>query len=144
VFDDGDNPAEYKPIRDAYILRSEGDVYEKRTGAVENPNKDQIFNSGNSQYVYDGPGVTISGRPRAALNGVYDVAFSLSQKNIKTGKVSDKQFFYRVTIAIKDGKIVGSRATAISEEEFRRITGQKKKDRKDKKKKDNDEDKTAN
>lgn len=83
VFDDGDNPGDYKPIRDAYILgNKEGDVQQTRTGSQENPEKSQITNTDNSQFVYDSPGVSVSGAPRAQLgNGKFDVAFSLSEKN---------------------------------------------------------------
>jgi hypothetical protein len=77
---------------------------------------------------------------RAELNRLYDVAFRLSEKNTKTGQVSQKQFFYRVTLNVQNGKIVGYRATPISQQEFLRITGQdkKKKNNKIKEKKKDD------
>jgi RHS repeat-associated protein len=133
-FEEGDNPADYKPIREAYILRNEGDVQEERSGAEENPSKSQTANTRNSQFVFDSPGATTTG-PKVNLNRTVDVAYSLSEKNTKTGQVSPQKFYYRVTLNIKDGKVASSKATPISEKEFRRITGQDKK-----KKKDNDKD----
>ncbi len=107
---------------------------ETRTGSDENPEKSQIANTRNSQFVYDSPGMSITGVPKVTLNGRYDVAFSLSEKNTKTGQVSAKQFYYRVTLAFVKGKLVGYQAIPVSQNEFEKLTGQDKKKEKKKKK----------
>ena len=121
VFDERDNPADYKAQRTAYILHTGTPIV--RTGAEEDPDKSQVANVGNSQFVYDSPGVNVEGAPRAALNGRFDVAFVLSEKNTKTGQVLPHKFYYRVTLVFDKGSIVGSYAAPISAVEFQRLTG---------------------
>ncbi|MGH9788092.1 MAG: RHS repeat domain-containing protein, partial [Candidatus Acidiferrales bacterium] len=57
VFDEGDNPADYKPLRSACILKLEGECAQIRTGDKEDPSKSQIANKDNSQFVFDAPGL---------------------------------------------------------------------------------------
>jgi RHS repeat-associated protein len=135
IFDEGDDPSDYKPIREAYILGTEGEVLQERSGGQENPDKSQIANRGGSQYVYDSPGASVTGAPRASLNGKYDVAFSLRMQNKKTKEVSQKAFYYRVTLVFENGKMIVKSARAISEAEFKRITGKDKKEKQEEKKK---------
>ena len=60
-FDEGDNPNDYKTIREAYILNGEGNVTEKRTGGAEDPVNSQTSVQGEDKYVFDTPGGAISG-----------------------------------------------------------------------------------
>jgi RHS repeat-associated protein len=139
IFDEGDDPADYKPIREAYILNGEGNVLAERRDREENPDASQTNNAGNSQFVYDGPGYTPPvGEPRATINRIYDVAFSLAEQNKKTKQISNNKLYYRVSMRIVNGKIVAWRAVQITQVEFLRITGQdkKKKDKTPPKKKD--------
>ena len=123
-FDVGDNPADYKPIRTAYILgQKPGQVLEKRSGGQENPSKNQIANSGSSQFVYDSPGVSVSGAPKATLNGKLDMAFSLTAQNTKTKQMSTTTFYYRVTLGFVNGSMVIKDATKITKKEFDQLVG---------------------
>ena len=124
-FESGDNPADYKPIRTAYILgQKPGEVPEKRSGAEENPNKNQRVNKGSSQFVYDSPGISVRGQPKAVLNGKLDMVFSLTAKNTKTKQMSATTLYYRVTLGFKKGSMVVTSATTITKYEFNKLTGQ--------------------
>lgn len=132
VFDPGDNPADYKPIRTGYILgNNPGDVQSVRSGSDENPSKNQMAIMGNSQFVYDSPGVSVSGAPRAALGtGKFDAAFSYTEQNTKTKQMSSQTLYYRVTLVFTNGNLTGSQAIPISQQEFSRLTGRKEKKKK--------------
>jgi RHS repeat-associated protein len=124
-FEAGDNPADYKPIRTAYILgQKPGEVLEKRSDAQENPSKNQIANKGSSQFVYDSPGASANGKPKATLNGTLDVAFSLTAKNTKTKEMSATTFYYQLTVVYEKGSMVSTNATKITKNEFDKLIGQ--------------------
>jgi RHS repeat-associated protein len=134
VFDSGDNPSDYKTIRSAYILNGEGNVSQTRTGAEENPAKSQTAVNGSSKFVFDSPGVSVEGGPKAVLFGKkIDTVYSVQEQNRKTGEVSAPTLYYRVQVGYtKDGKLV-TQVNTITRDQFLKLTGQnRKKDKKNK------------
>ena len=118
VFDDGDNPADYKPLRTAIILQLPYNI--RRMGdEQENPERHQIANVGSSQFVYDSPGITAT--PTRAAIGTYTYAalFCLQEQNKKTHQVSSRKFYYAVVLKFKNGSIESWEADEISEETFK-------------------------
>ena len=138
VFDSGDNPSDYKTIRSAYILNGEGNVSQTRTGAEENPAKSQTAVNGSSKFVFDSPGVSVEGGPKAVLFGKkIDTVYSVQEQNRKTGEVSAPTLYYRVQVGYtKDGKLV-TQVNTITRDQFLKLTGQNRK--KDKKKKEDNQ-----
>jgi len=125
IFDPGDNPANYEPIREAFVLRKVGEVAQHRTGRDENPDREQIVSRGDSQFVFDSPGAHVERGPRAALDGYLHYAFKLSVKDKTTGKVSDKTFYYHVRLVIRRGTLVDWTASELTLDQFNALIGRK-------------------
>ena len=116
TFDKGDNVGDYKHVRAAVILG------ETRNAGNENPSDSQMTVSGQSRFVTDNPGVTVSGMPKANLSGKsFTAVFVAGEYNKKTGQLSQNVAYYGVKLAYgKDGKINPSKSVVrmITRDEF--------------------------
>jgi RHS repeat-associated protein len=124
-FEAGDRIEDYKPLRTAFILDGKG-VAEVRSGSQENPSKSQMAVSGQSRYVYDNPGIGVSGATKASIGtGKLEMAFVAGEYNTKTKQLSSKVAYYKMTLVFKGGKVDVnlSTATMISRDEFIKLTG---------------------
>jgi hypothetical protein len=123
TFREGVDVAEYKHVRTAVILGSN----EIRSGDDENPSKNQTRVDGQVRFVYDNPGVGISGVPKAGLGGkTFAMIFVAGELNKKTGEIDSNVMFYGIKIAFgKDGKIdrANSGSGRISRDDFIKLTG---------------------
>ena len=123
-FDKGDNIADYEHVRAGVVLGSYygGDGTVKNSGN-ENPSGSQQVIQGQSRFVSDNPGTTMSpGDPKAKLNGsAFGAVFVAGEYNKKTGQLSQNVAFYGVKLVYgKDGKIDQSKSVVrkITRDEF--------------------------
>lgn len=128
-FDKGDNINDYRHVRAAVILGTptgEGGII--RSAGQENPSDSQTTVSGQSRFVSDNPGVTVSGIPKASLSGTsYTAIFTAGEYNKKTGQLSQNVAYYGVKLVYgKDGKIDQSKSVVIqiSRDEFIKLAKQ--------------------
>ena len=122
-FDKGDNVSDYKHVRAAVILDSPtGESGVVRNAGRENPGDSHMNVKGQSRFVSDNPGVTITGAPKAALSGsVSTTIFVAGEYNEKTGKLSQQVAYYGVRLVYgKDGKIDAAKSAVgqISRADF--------------------------
>jgi hypothetical protein len=136
TFGKEDNPADFKPLRDAI---DPGGNFKTGNGVPENggenPDNKQISNdpkdpdpsnldAGPSQLIWDQPGKnTKEGEARSAMpDGNYTWSFALSEQNSNTKAQSGPTFYYQLTLTLKDGSIVGKPVPVqISAETYKAI-----------------------
>lgn len=124
-FDAGDKIEDYKPVRTAFILDGRGGA-EVRSGGQENPSKSQTAVSGQSRSVYDNPGLSVCGAPKASIgNRKVEMTFVAGEYNTKTKQLSSTLAYYKVTLVFIGGKLDTklSTATMISRNDFIALTG---------------------
>ena len=120
-FDPGDDLNAYRVERDALTLAPQ-QVF--RTGPVENPDDPGHLNrTGNTIFVYDGPGITVSrdGKPaplRAMGSGNYISYYQIRVADKSSGSYDPKRYYYAISVTYKNGKAVSYAVKEVTEEEY--------------------------
>ena len=123
-FAPGTQPSDYYPVRTVFILNSE----EKRSGDKENPQSGNIRIDGQTKYVFDEPGLTVSPTsPKAVLeNTTFAAVFVQGEINKSTGILDSNLLYYGIKIKYgKNGAInrAASGAWKISRDQFIKYSG---------------------
>ena len=123
TFKEGTNVADYRHVRTAFVINTQ----ETRSGSDENPSKSQTEVDGQDRFVYDNPGVNVTGVPRASLNGeTFAAVFVAGEFNKKTKKIDPNVVYYGIKIVYgKAGAIDRSKSAVskISRADFIRYSG---------------------
>jgi RHS repeat-associated protein len=117
-FDSNDDPRTLgMPRRTAFVR---GDPRGLQSGRGEDPSRDEVVSdpANHYQYVFDAPGASPDGMPRAGMNGMFDGVFSITYAN-------GWKVFYRVKFNVIAGEVVSQsiQGFQISEAEYNKVVG---------------------
>jgi len=125
-FSEGDDLSVYEIERDAFTLAPQ-QVH--RTCPVENPDDPgHLSRTGNSIFVYDGPGITVSrgGTPvprRAMGSGNYISFYQIRVLNKDTKSYDPKRFYFAISVTYENGEAVSYAVKEVTMEEYQEYLG---------------------